>query len=236
MRQPLAPSNTLGRAARDGLSGRPVLIYCPPMKRFLLVLILLLIVGAGIAKLVVFELPSVSGDDMAPSLQKGDLLLANRFKTSPARGEIVLFEHPEGRGLLVRRVVGLPGEKVSVVGEVPRVDGKAATREAVREVYVSDDDAASEPRKIPMRLVEERVGDARYLVLKDPKRRSVDAKEVALEGAYYVLSDNRNHGADSRNFGPVAASRIRAVITHRLSAGPGSIDGDPPRPGFAKIE
>jgi hypothetical protein len=87
-----------------------------------------------------------------------------------------------------------------------------------------------------VRVIEEQLGDAPlYLVLKDPQRRSVDAKEVTLSGAYYVLADHRNHGTDSRTFGPVAAGKIRAVVCHRLSAGPGALADQGPRKGWTSL-
>jgi signal peptidase I len=201
------------------------------MKRALVVVLVLLLAAAAAAKLFLFEIPSVAGNDMAPALQAGDRLLAYRLGGGPARGELVLIEHPaEPRRLLLRRVVALPGERFAFRGETPIVDGKPARRAVQREVTLLDDG-----KKLRMRLVEEELAGVRYLVLKDPARRSHDEKERALVGGYYVLADNRNHGTDSRNFGPVPAARIRARITHRLSAGAGSIEGQAPREGWRRL-
>jgi len=200
------------------------------MKRVLVVLVLLVVIAAAVLKLLVFELPRVGGNDMAPALQTGDLLLANRLQRTPARGQLVLLEHPEEAGrLIVRRVVGLPGERVSVQSETPVVNGSRATREAAGEATLLDD------RPLKLKVIKETVLGSHYPVLKDPTRRSVDTREVTLAGAYYVLSDNRNHGTDSRTFGPVPADHIRALITHRVSAGPGSIEGQAPREGWTDL-
>ncbi len=48
---------------------------------------------------------------MAPTLRPGDYVIAQLRKDAVARGEIVIFDHPEIPGYgLVKRVVGLPGE------------------------------------------------------------------------------------------------------------------------------
>lgn len=202
------------------------------MKRALLVLLLLLLVALAAAKLILFELPRVAGADMAPALQPGDLLLAYRFNKEPLRGQLVLLEHPDVAGrVLLRRVVGIPGDRVSVRKEVPYLNGEPLPRRVVDQVLLTDGG-----QQLKLKLVEEVLaGTERIRVLKDPGRRSVDAREVTLEGAYYVLADNRNHGTDSRTFGPVPAGRIRAVITHRISAGPGIIEGQRPREGWVSF-
>lgn len=198
------------------------------MKRFLAVLLVLLLAAAAVAKIFIFELPRVTGTDMAPTLQPGDLLLANRLETTPTRGQLVLIDHPEVENrVLIRRVIGLPGERIAVKKETPRVDGKPAKRKPFKEITLVE---GGKGRK--MRLVEETIGELRLVLLKDPGRRSLDTKEVVLSDAYYVMSDNRNHGTDSRTFGPVPAHKIRAVVTHRISSGPGCIESQAEREGW----
>ena len=197
------------------------------MKRPLVILSILLLLAVTAAKLIVFDFPRIDGDDMAPAIQRGDWLLVYRLDKAPARGDLVLLQHPQRQRLLVRRVIGLPGETVSVEREVPVVDGRPARRRVVGTARLGQN---------KMRLVEERIGEARYTVLKDPKRRSVDARRVRLVGAYYVMSDNRNHGTGSRTFGAVPSHQIRGIVTHRLFAGDGSIADRPPRESFTRIE
>ena len=62
-----------------------------------------------------FRLAIVDGESMLPSLGPGDLFLVNKrayWKREPRRGEIVLARYR--RELIVKRVVGLPGEQVEV--------------------------------------------------------------------------------------------------------------------------
>jgi len=61
---------------------------------------------------------------MRPTLEPGDWLVAQRRTAPPRRGDIVVFEHPEVPGFwVVKRVVGLPGERVEVAGGQVHVDG-----------------------------------------------------------------------------------------------------------------
>jgi signal peptidase I len=202
------------------------------MKRVLLAIFLILLCAAAVLKLAVLELPRVSGTDMAPALQPGDMLLASRLETEPRRGQLVLMEHPQVPGrLLLRRVIGMPGERVAVKREVPQINGQPLSRKVIGPAVLKDGG-----EQLKMKLVEEVLdGKLRIRVLKDPGRRSTDAKAVALGQAYYVLADNRNHGTDSRTFGPVPADKIRAVVSRRLSAGDGCIVGQPAREGWSRL-
>jgi signal peptidase I len=193
------------------------------MKRVLFVLLVLLLLSAAAAKIVVFDFPRVSGNDMAPSVQKDDWLLVNRLDTEPNRGDLVLVEHPRRRFPVVRRVVGLPGETIVVKNETPIVNGKPATRKVLREVELTE---APGGRKVTlsMRMVREQLGNATYEVLKDPQRRSRDIKPVKLGStSYFLMADNRNHGTDSRTFGPIEAKDVRGVVSRRMFAGEGCL-------------
>ncbi len=204
------------------------------MKRALITVLLLILVAAAVAKIFLFEVPTISGNDMAPTLQTGDRLLAYRLNTTPTRGDLVLFEHPTEGRLMIRRVVAVPGDRIAVHAEAPEVNGKSAKRQVLRDVTLSDL-LDGRRQELALKLVEETVGDRSYLLLKNPLRRSKDYDERELTGAYFMLADNRNHGLDSRNFGPVPASRIRAVISRRISAGPGSLLGEGPRKGWTEL-
>jgi signal peptidase I len=196
--------------------------------------LLILLLGTIAAKILLFDFPKVGGNDMAPTLVTGDWLLGYKLDKAPTRGKLILFEHPQLQGrLMIRRVIGLPGEKVVVRREVPSVDGKAAERKTVGEVQLR---LAPGEKPATMRLIEERLDHVTYRVLKDPRRRSVDIKPVQLEGAYFVMSDNRNHGTDSRTFGPVPADNLRAVITHRMVAGEDGLVGAGERDNLSRLK
>ncbi|MBK8482268.1 MAG: hypothetical protein IPL40_14055 [Proteobacteria bacterium] len=206
------------------------------MRRLGLALLTLVLVAA-VAKLALIETPRVGGTDMAPTLQPGDWLLGWRVGRAPRRGDVVLLAHPLTGRPLLRRVVGLPGDTLAVVGEIPRVGSTAALQQALGPVALQELGAGGRARRpLDLLLLRETLAGAGYRVLKDPARRSKDSGPFQLEASYFVLADNRNHGADSRDFGPVPAAAIRAVITHRLSAGPGCLAPQAPRPALAALQ
>ena len=61
---------------------------------------------------------------MAPVLEAGDWVIARRLSRTPERGDIVVFADPTGSGMnLVKRVIGLPGESVTISNGRVNVDG-----------------------------------------------------------------------------------------------------------------
>lgn len=65
----------------------------------------------------------VAEDSMTPALSPGDGLLTVRLRR-PRRGRLVVLEHPGQSGMtLVKRIVGLPGENVSIDSGRLLIDG-----------------------------------------------------------------------------------------------------------------
>ncbi len=71
-----------------------------------------------------YRLPSKS---MSPTLQFGDFVLVNRWAytaATPQRGDIVVFQYPKDPSIsYVKRVIGLPGDRVTISGGVVSVNG-----------------------------------------------------------------------------------------------------------------
>lgn len=95
----------------------------------------------------------ISEPSMRPALEPGDYIVTRRSDRPLCRGEIVVFEHPARPSFfLVKRVVGLPGERVELdfgtilIDGSPRaglgkVDGMAARWQlGPREAFVLGDD------------------------------------------------------------------------------------------------
>lgn len=68
---------------------------------------------------------AIAEGSMAPTLRDGDWVLARRLCRRPRRGDVVIFAHPHRDGFfLVKRVVALPGETVTIVRGAVLVDGE----------------------------------------------------------------------------------------------------------------
>jgi signal peptidase I len=96
------------------------------------------LLGAILAALVV-RAPQVSGFSMTPRIESGEFVLINTLAfrlARPARGDIVAFRHDRSTpAIYLKRVIGLPGERVAVSGGVVRVNGVT-----LREAYVRFND------------------------------------------------------------------------------------------------
>ncbi|MEB3297887.1 MAG: signal peptidase I [Candidatus Sericytochromatia bacterium] len=93
-------------------------------------------VAIGLALLIrttVAEARWIPSDSMLPTLEQGDRLIVEKISyrfESPQRGDIVVFDPPQGSGFgggnaFIKRIIGLPGETISVSNGKVFIDGKA---------------------------------------------------------------------------------------------------------------
>ena len=132
-----------------------------------------------------YRIPSSS---MTPTLHPGDYFMAERIKgdTTPIkRTDLLLFKSPDTGEILVKRVVGLEGETIQLRDAILFVDGQGRD-----EPYIAPRDPRSPRGSIP---------------LQD------NTSPVPIPPGYvFLLGDNRARSRDSRHFGPVPLSAIRA--------------------------
>lgn len=68
------------------------------------------------------------GISMQPTFEPGDWLWLSRLaylRRPPARGDVVAVNLTAGRAVLVKRIIGLPGERIAVIDGEVRVNGVA---------------------------------------------------------------------------------------------------------------
>lgn len=134
----------------------------------------------------------VSGESMVPTFQNGDYLLIDeltyRFR-APERGEVIVFRYPEDESTyFIKRVIGLPGERVVV-------EGGAVT------IYNAE-------HRDGLRLQEG------YLASGARTEGTIDLQLGADE--YYMLGDNRPYSFDSRRWGALPKEEIVGRVLVRL--------------------
>jgi signal peptidase I len=186
------------------------------------ILLVATLVVMGLA-LFMFDLPRPASDDMAPSIRKGDLLFACRVCGAPARGDVVLFTPPDGKGLVLRRVIALPGDTVEVKNGVMLVNG--APLEHVDPPEAPPFSLAGETRHFAVSV--EKNGTHEYRTIRDASVPPPgDRKPVKLGDEYFLAADRRTQTSDSRAYGPVAHAAMRSTVLRILRAG----DGDASRP------
>jgi len=134
--------------------------------------------------LLVFQPHKIKGDSMQPNFPNGEYLLTDKVKyrfNEPQRGDVVVFEAPGTNGEeYIKRIIGLPGETVSLR------DGF---------VYVND------------KLLNEKYLDPS---LRTPSGNFLtEGKTVSVpEGKYIVMGDNRGASSDSRAWGFITTEEI----------------------------
>lgn len=140
-----------------------------------------------------FTIPSSS---MSPTVIPGDLLFADkryncpRCKHHAQRGDIAIFVYPNNRSWhYIKRIIALPGDRVSIKDQTVFVNGQALTQSTDQE------NAAN--------IVTEKTETAEYEV-KWAKDDTVTMAEITVpNGMVFVLGDNRSASNDSRKFGTV---------------------------------
>ena len=109
----------------------------------------------------------VKGGSMRPTLGPGQRIAVAPLDRPPRRGDLVVLQWPRDRELeVVKRVVGLPGERVRLVAGCLEVDG-----EPVLEPYLAGP-VAGGSGELDLRL-----GPAEYLVLGDHRAASTDGRD-----------------------------------------------------------
>ena len=135
----------------------------------------------GLVRYFLFKPFYVRGQSMEPNFYEKDYLiideLSYRFR-EPQRGEVIVFHAPVGKDFYLKRVVGLPGERVKIEGG--------------RMIIYNQDN--------PQGVVVEEI----YL----DETTSGTVMETIGPDEYFVLGDNRDESYDSRRFGPIKESSI----------------------------
>jgi signal peptidase I len=178
-----------------------------------------------------FRIPSGS---MIPTLLIGDFILVNKFAYGirlpivnrkiievgePQRGDVMVFRYPEDPSLdYIKRVVGLPGDRISYVNKRLTVNGK--------EVEVKAAGDYLHKRATYAKQYIERVGDHTHRILVEddapasvpfvkqfPFRENCSYNNEGFSctvppGHYFMMGDNRDNSADSRVWGFVPDENI----------------------------
>jgi signal peptidase I len=110
----------------------------------------------------------VKGGSMRPTLDPGHRIAVAPLLRPPARGDLVVLARP-GNLEVVKRVVGLPGERVRLSAGRLEVDG-----EEVPEPYLAGPSAGE---------LDLQLGPAQYLVLGDHRAASTDGRDFGPVGA-----------------------------------------------------
>ncbi len=127
----------------------------------------------------------------------------------PERGDVVTFPSPKDEQLLVKRIIGIPGDVVSLRNNVLTINGETASYTTM-EGEVVPPGSISGP--YPFRFLAESIlGSTRMIMLESGSLAAGTTSfgpVTVPEGHYVMLGDNRDNSHDSRYIGFVARDRI----------------------------
>ena len=164
-----------------------------------------------------FRIPSGS---MMPTLLVGDFILVNKFAygirlpvlnkkivaiDEPERGDVVVFRYPKNPSVdYIKRVVGLPGDKVGYYNKIVYINGEPSGQ-VPAGVYVGKGSGVSMSGASERR---EQLGGIQHDILVMPRTPGLEGEYVVGDGEYFVMGDNRDNSNDSRYWGTVPEENL----------------------------
>ncbi len=152
--------------------------------------------------LLVLQPHKIKGASMEPNFPNGEYLLTDKVTYrfhEPKRGDVIVFKAPTGDGEeYIKRIIGLPGERISVKNGKVYINGKLLKEDYIPEIsptfggqFLQENEVFTVP-----------------------------------EGNLFVLGDNRPHSSDSRSWGTITNDKItgRAWVIYWPPKNAGSVD------------
>jgi signal peptidase I len=163
-----------------------------------------------------FSIPSGS---MIPTLLVGDYLFVSKFSygysrhslpfslplipgrlmfREPARGDVAVFKKPtDNKTDYIKRIIGLPGDRIQVTGGILHINGNPVKRERTDD-FISRDQNGYVRRMT--RFIETLPNGREHFILEESDHSQADNTGVYTvpEGHFFAMGDNRDNSQDSR--------------------------------------
>lgn len=217
-------SDAPGRVAETARSFFPVLLLVLVFRSFL------------------FEPFKIPSGSMIPTLWIGDFILVNKYAYGlrlpvlntrflevgdPERGDVMVFRYPRDESVnYIKRVVGLPGDEITYRNKIIYINGEPMLQEE-QGPWVGEGLNRNDPGTRPQRRRENLDGTIHDILIHPGRPVGRVRSWTVPDGHYFVMGDNRDRSADSREWGFVPEENLvgRAVaIWMHWDCGRGCVD------------
>lgn len=198
----------------DGESPREPIVVEYARSFFPVILIVLLLRSFLVEP---FRIPSAS---MMPTLLAGDFILVNKYAYglrlpvldskflevgSPQRGDTIVFRYPRDPSIdYIKRVIGLPGDRVRYVNKTLYINGQ----EVPQQVIGTYTGVGAGRAYTGAQVLVEQLDDVAHEILIADGRQAAEGEFVVPEGHFFVMGDNRDNSNDSRYWGVVPEQNL----------------------------
>jgi signal peptidase I len=187
---------------------------------FIKTIVWAVLIAVGI-RTVAFEPFNIPSGSMIPSLLIGDYLFVSKFSygysrfslptwltdldifggrilfREPERGDVAVFKLPrDNKTDYIKRIVGLPGDRIQVKGGILHINGEPVKRERIEDFVDRESGGAV---RIPQ-FVETLPNGRKHRIIEYTDRGEYDDTPVYVvpAGSYFAMGDNRDNSLDSR--------------------------------------
>lgn len=180
-----------------------------------------------------FRIPSGS---MIPTLMIGDFILVNKFsygfkvpfsdlsmfgvnlnpiymfgESDPTRGDVIVFKYPKDPSInYIKRVVGVPGDRIEIKNKVVFINGEPINAKEVSGKAIMED-MDEKFKNYNLKFYKVKTGEAEHIIQQDSDNYyKTDYQQKTIpKDRFFVMGDNRDFSYDSRFWGFVKREQVK---------------------------